>query len=48
MDAADVVIEIGNDYGEAIKDNLMSRITYGEGYEEAAAPEYADGKLPCM
>lgn len=45
VDVADVVIEIGNDYGETIKDNLMSRITYGEGYEEAAAPEYADGKV---
>lgn len=45
VDAADVVIEIGNDYGKAIKDNLTSRITYGEGYEEAAAPEYSDGKV---
>ena len=45
VDAADVTIEIGNDYGAAIKDNLTAHIIYGKGYEEASAPEYADGKV---
>ena len=45
VDAADVTIEIGNDYGAAIKDDLTAHITYEEGYEEASAPEYADGKV---
>lgn len=45
VDAADVTIEIGNDYGAAIKDDLTAHITYGKGYEEASAPEYADGKV---
>ena len=45
VDAADVTIEIGNDYGAAIKDDLTAHVKYGEGYEEASAPEYADGKV---
>ena len=45
VDAADVTIEIGNDYGAAIKDDLTTHIIYGKGYEEASAPEYADGKV---
>lgn len=44
VDAADVTIEIGNDYGAAIKDDLTAHITYGKGYEGASAPEYADRK----
>lgn len=45
VDAADVTIEIGNDYGAAIKDDLTAHVKYGEGYEKASAPEYADGKV---
>ena len=43
--SADVAIEIGTAYGDAVNMNLSSHITYGKGYEAAAAPEYADGRV---
>lgn len=45
VDDADVTVKIGEKYGAAIADNLSNHIAYGEGYEEAAAPEYSGGNL---
>lgn len=45
VDDADVTVKIGEKYGAVIADDLSNHIAYGEGYEEAAAPEYSDGNL---
>lgn len=45
VDSAEVIIDLDESYGEAIKNKLQSSITYGSGYEEAEPPEYNDGKV---